>query len=133
MGLLLGVWLAFKFGFLLGTLIGLSGITAKAVGFLIIVVVVLLFITIGSRAAKGLFKFTGLEMIDNVGGALLSLLKMALILSVLILCIEALSSKSTLANSESVQKSKLYTPIKNLSEHIFPYIDLVKNRLEKQI
>lgn len=131
-GVFLGVWLAFKFAMSVGGFFGLSGISAKVIGFIIIIAAVLTLIAICGRLARGLFKFTGLEMVDTIGGALLSMLKMGLVLSILLVSFDAVNRNYTIVSKKNIEKSKLYTPIKRLSDYLFPYVDLVKGKFSQE-
>lgn len=127
-GLLAGVWLAFRYGEALGQWMRLEGTTAVVVGALCIVVATLLVIAVAGRLARGLCKLTGLGLFDQMGGLILSVAKMGLILSLLLLLFDGLNSEHRWVERRTMEKSLLYKPVKDISDFVFPYLDEVKER-----
>ena len=128
-GLLIGVWLAFRYGRTLGLMLKLEPSLAAVVGFIVIVAGVLIVIGLVGRLARGLFKITGLGMYAPVGGVVLGGLKMALILSVLLCGFDYLNNRHGWVSKEAIGRSKLYVPVKGMSAYVFPYVDFVQDKL----
>lgn len=128
-GLLVGVWLAFRYGRELGLAMKLDPSLAPVVGFVVIVAGVLIAIGLLGRLAHGLFKITGLGMFDTVGGVVLGGLKMALILSVLLCGFDYLNGRHGWVSGETLGRSRLYAPVKGLGAYVFPYVDFVQDKL----
>lgn len=128
-GLLLGVYLAFRYGKALGEWMRLEEGTALVVGFLCIVIGVLIAISLLGHLMRGLFKIAGLGIFDQIGGLVLGAAKMALILSLLILVFETINNNRHWVSQERIDRSRLYGPVKGISSFAFPYLDLVKKQL----
>ena len=128
-GLLVGVWLAFRYGRALGLAMKLDPSLASVVGFVVIVVGVLIVIALLGRLARGLFRIAGLGMFDMAGGVVLGGLKMALILSVLLCGFDYLNDRHGWVSKETIDRSKLYVPVKGMSAYVFPYVDFVQDKL----
>ena len=58
--------------------------TGQAAGFLIVFGLVLVALALLGRLMRGLFKFAGLGLFDQLGGAALGIVKVALLVSVLL-------------------------------------------------
>lgn len=128
-GLLIGVWLAFRYGRTLGLAMKLDPSLAGVVGFVVIVVGVLIAIGLLGRLARGLFRIAGLGMFDSVGGVVLGGVKMALILSVLLCGFDYLNDQHGWLSQETVGRSRLYEPVRGVSAYVFPYVDFVQDKL----
>ena len=128
-GLLVGVYLAFRFGRHIGNLVGVEESLAGVVGFAIIIVVVIIAMAIAGRLLSGLFRLAGLGVLDRIGGAALSLVKVALLLGVLLYGFDTLNKSEGWAEEETLEKSILYKPLTGSVKYIFPYLDFVKDKL----
>lgn len=128
-GLIIGVYLAFRYASAFGVWMGMDGTTAQVVGFIVIVVGVLLAITVLGRLMRGLFKVAGLGMLDQIGGMLIAVIKMALIISVILSALEAVNSDNSLYNPKKVNESIFYKPIKKVAGVAFPYLIFIKDQV----
>ena len=128
-GLLVGVWLAFRYGRALGLALKLDPSLASVVGFVVIVVGVLIAIALLGRLARGLFRIAGLGMFDAAGGVVLGGVKMALVLSVLLCGFDYLNDRHGWLSQEAIGRSRLYAPVKEVSAYVFPYVDFVQDKL----
>jgi len=126
LALILGIFLAFKFGEPLGEALGIGETFARIVGFIIIILAVLLCLAIVGRAVRGLFRFAGLGLLDQIGGLLLSVVKMGIILCILLMAFEALNRQKRWVSEEVAEKSVLYKPVRDVADILFPYVDLIK-------
>lgn len=128
-GLLIGVYLAYRYGTMVGSWCGANEPLTQAVGFGVILVVVLVAMAIVGRLLRGLFRIAGLGIFDQIGGVLLAFFKVALILSLLLSIFNRINVEKEWVKSKYVTESMLYRPILQLSEYAFPYIHLVKDQL----
>lgn len=128
-GVIIGIWLALKYGSALGHAIRVNDQFAAIVGFIIILIVTLVLIALVGRLLKEIFTFAGLKMFDSVGGVLLSLLKMGLIMSVILLLFDALNHHKPMISQSKLDASLLYDPVKGIAGYIFPYIDFLAGKL----
>ena len=128
-GVILGTWIGFHFGEKIGELFNLSGQMAYVVGFVSAIVLVLLSVALISHLIKGLFRVSGLGMLDHVGGVVLSLFKIILIMSLVVALFHELNSRNCWVDDKYIDSSKIYTPIRNTSSLIFPFAVSLKDRL----
>ncbi len=128
-GVILGTWIGFHFGDKIGEFFNLSGQTAYVVGFISAIILVLLSVALISHLIKGLFRVSGLSMIDHVGGVILSLLKIVLILSLIVALFDELNSRYEWVEDKYIDNSTMYVPMKNTSDMVFPFAKSLKDRL----
>ncbi len=125
-GLIAGVWLAWHFGDVLGSWMGLDEPLATAAGFLTILVGVMIVLALLGRLLRGLFRFAGLGPFDAIGGVLLGVLKMALLLSVLLLAFLPLNRAGGWVSPQTLERSRLYKPLSQVAPMAFPYLQELK-------
>lgn len=128
-GLLAGVWLAFRYGGKVGAWLGIDPAVDTIIGFIIIVVAVVVAIAILGRLLKGVFRFAGLAVLDRFGGAVLSLFKVGLVLGLLLYAFDYLNRSQHWVEQRKLESSMLYKPLTETAKFIFPYVDLVKDKL----
>lgn len=126
-GLLLGVWLAFKFNDQLSEWIGVDveGIAAYAILFAVGVLVAWLF----SRISGWILNGVGLGFIDKIGGAVVSLVVYCLVLSLLLGFFRNLNSSLKIVEPEVLESSVLVGPVERVSEVVFPYLVEAKDAI----
>ena len=94
-------------------------IIAFALTFIAIVAGIHLFAKVLTKIAD--FAFLG--WINKLAGAVFSMLKTILALSVVILLFEKINVKNMIAKQETLDNSIFYNPIKKVSEFIYPQIE----------
>lgn len=119
-GLLLGVWLAFKFNDRLSEWIGveIEGVAAYVVLF----VVGVLLAWICSRISNWILNGIGLGVVDKIGGAVLSVVVYSLVLSLLLGLFRNINSSLHIVEDKVLEESVLVEPIEKVSEVVFPYL-----------
>lgn len=127
--LVVGAWLAFRYAERVGIWFGMNGAEASVAGFIAVLVVSVIVITLGSRLLRGVFRWTGLGIFDSLFGAALSVLKMAVIASLVIAAIDTLNVNYSLIGREKIESSKAYLPLRNFSTKIFPLFERVKEQV----
>lgn len=132
-GLLMGVWLAFRYGGVVGRFLGLNPSAENIVGFIVIVILTVIVVAIIGRLLSGLFRFAGLAILDRFGGAILALFKMALILGLLLYGFVWINRTQEWVQQEKLEKSFLYKPLTSAANWVFPYIDMVKETLFEDV
>ncbi|NMH88885.1 CvpA family protein [Flavivirga algicola] len=93
-------------------------ITAFAITFVIIV----LAITLAGKALTKLANFAALGIINKLLGGLFGGLKIALILSVILIVFDRMNSAIPFTDEETLETSILYKPVKSLVPTILPSI-----------
>ena len=91
-------------------------ITAFAVTFVVIVLV----ISLAGKALTKLADFASLGFLNKLLGGLFGGLKIALILSVLLLIFSSLNKTIPFVPDEEIETSILYNPVKSLAPMVFP-------------
>lgn len=128
-GVILGIWLGYNFGEIVGEMFSLEGFSAYIVGFISTIIVTIVIIAIVSRLIKGLFRISGLGLLDHIGGIVLSLCKTFLIMTLLVSLFDRLNKKYDWVGNAKLNQSILYTPIFKSSEVIFPLAIDIKDSL----
>lgn len=126
-GLLLGVWLAFKFNDSLSQWIGVEveGVAAYAILFTAGVLIAWLC----SRISGWILHGIGLGFVDRLGGALLSLLFYCLLLGLLLGFFRTLNSSLHIVDEKVLEESALTEPVERVSEVVFPYLEEVREAI----
>lgn len=93
-------------------------VTAFAITFIIIIVV----ISFAGKALTKLANFAALGIINKLLGGVFGALKIALILSILLIVFNKMNSTVTFVNDEKLKDSILYKPVKSLAPMLFPSI-----------
>lgn len=104
-------------------------ITAFAITFIVIVMV----IALAGKALTKLADFAALGLINKVLGAVFGTLKIAVILSVVLIIFDSMNKALPFTDEDSIEESMLYQPIKDLVPAIFPIILEKKEVLEEQL
>ncbi|MFC4722684.1 CvpA family protein [Geojedonia litorea] len=104
-------------------------ITAFAITFIVIVMV----IALAGKALTKLADFAALGLINKVLGAVFGTLKIAVILSVVLIIFDSMNKALPFTDEDSIEESMLYEPIKDLVPAIFPIILEKKEVLEEQL
>lgn len=123
--LVAGAWLAFRFSSLLASLIGpwlhVSEKVLNIGAFAIIMIASILLFALLGRGLKAIVNLALLGWLDKTLGAVLALVKVALILGILIILFSHLNAKFGWVEKEVLDSSLLYNPLKSLAYTVFPY------------
>lgn len=123
--LVAGAWLAFRFSSLLSSwlapYIGVSSQVLNIISFAVIMIVSILLLALVGRGLKAVVKLALLGWLDKTLGALLAIVKVALILGIAIILFTHLNARFSWVEKEVLDSSLLYNPLKELAYAIFPY------------
>ncbi|MBR3681998.1 MAG: CvpA family protein [Tidjanibacter sp.] len=128
-GVLLGAWLAFKFGAKLGEWIGVE--LNEIVAYVIVFLVAVLVAGLAGRIAAAILKATGLGIINRLGGAALSVVEYALVASLLLGLFERINEATEWVEPKVMEESVLVGPVQAISDFVFPYLLEVKEAIEE--
>jgi membrane protein required for colicin V production len=121
--LALGIWLAWRWGGAIGGWLGIEqGATARVVGFIIVLVVVIVAVVLLGRLTRGLFRIVGLGVFDNLLGAAFSALKMALFIGLVIMVIGYFDPGSRLISEGTRGGSVMFRAVDGVCDAVFPFI-----------
>ncbi|NIJ43816.1 membrane protein required for colicin V production [Wenyingzhuangia heitensis] len=103
-------------------------LTAFAITFLVIVIS----ISLAGKLLTKLASLIALGWINKILGAIFGVIKVGLILSVILGWLERINGVIPFLEKEQIEKSILFTPVKNLAPAIFPtLLDKLENNTEK--
>lgn len=105
--------------------------TVNIIAFAITFIVIVLVIALAGKALTKLADFAALGVLNKLLGALFGLLKMAVILSVILIIFDSFNTKLPFADEEDLEDSTFYEPIRSLVPTIFPII-LEKKSIEEE-
>lgn len=128
-GLLCGVYFAFRYGARVGGWLHAGEEVATAAGFVVVVLAVVLALAVLGRLIRGVFRFAGLGVFDAAGGAVFGVLKMLLVLGALLCAFETLNRATGWVESDRYEKAMLYRPLRGTSDLLFPYLREMKDKM----
>ncbi len=126
-GVVLGAWLAFKFGAKLGDWIGVQ--LNEVVAYVIVFLVAVLAASLMGRIAAAVLKATGLGILNRLGGLVLSVVEYALILALLLGLFERINNATGWVEPKVLEESVVAGPVKDVSNFVFPYLLEVKDAI----
>lgn len=124
--LLIGIYIAMKFSYLMRSIIEghvswepkTIEITAFALTFIVVVVGIFLLAKLFTTIAD----FASLGIINRLAGGLFGLLKMTLILSILLSLFLKINYNEMLLSKEKQEQSLFFNPVQKVASFIFPMI-----------
>ncbi|MBO7213381.1 MAG: CvpA family protein [Rikenellaceae bacterium] len=130
-GILLGVWLAFRFSAQVGIWLNLPEAIRREAAFLIVIIAVVILVGLFGKLLGRLFDSVGLSIINKFCGIVLALVKISLLLSVLIAGFELVNNSTKWVDRKTIDSAKLYEPIHKVSSVVFPYLVKLKNSINE--
>jgi len=136
--LLLGVWGAVKFSDITaGYLTGIINVDEKVLGviaFAITFILIVIGVHFVARAVEGIAEAAALSIVNKVFGAAFGVLKIAFIISIVLVVLNAANSNLGFLSPEFKQKSLFYKPISRFAPSIFNYLnfDEIKKEVQTQ-
>lgn len=119
-GIAIGVWLAARFGGDAVAWFGIRGEYSAVWGFIVILILTIVLVAIVARLIRGVLRFAGFAFLDNILGAVLSICKYLLILSMLFSAFDIVNNAFTMVDDKEFERSKMYRPIANISHWATP-------------
>lgn len=122
--LIVGIYGSFKFSwFTTGILVNNLGLTGQYlpwISFAITFIIIVLIIHLIARVFTSLLKAVALGFINSFLGIIFGVIKVAFILSILLVVFDPIDMDKNYLSEESKSKSVLYNPIKNFTPSLFP-------------
>ena len=126
--LFLGIYGALRFSFytsdLLANKFHMTTRYLNLISLTITFVAIVIFVHLLAKALDKLIKAIALGFINRLTGVLFGITKVAFILSLLLLLVNAIDRKTHFLPQEKVQESFLYKPISGLAPTLFMYLHL---------
>ncbi|MDR1226047.1 MAG: CvpA family protein [Prevotellaceae bacterium] len=127
--LISGIYLAYKLSFLLAgwpSGLGLSTHTVSVVAFIITFILVVVVARLVGSALNKIVKVVLLGWANRLCGVLVSVLKMAFIISIALLLLNTINDVTKFLPGKQISDSKLYSPLAKFAPSIFPYLAFSK-------
>ncbi len=136
-GLVLGVYLAFKFSMLF------EGVAAKYISgnsnaipyisFFLVFILVIIIMVLLAKFLEGILKIGKINSVNKIAGAVFGLVKFLLIISIILSLFRPVDDQLHVLKKEVKEGSLLYKPVMNASRYIFPALSEVKKVYEKKL
>lgn len=136
-GLLLGIWGAIKFSdYTVGLLREHLNMTTEylpIIAFAITFAFIVIVVHFLGKIVEGIFEMAFLGFANSILGVVFGVLKMAFILSVILVIIEKSSPRYQILPKDIAEKSIFYRPISRLAPSIFPDLnfDEIKTKIKE--
>jgi membrane protein required for colicin V production len=136
-GLVLGIYVAFKFSGLLHGLVAslfhAEGAVIPVISFVVVFLTIMLVTVLLARLLESVLKATALQPVNKVAGAAFGVLKYALIVSVILWLLKGLDPYWHFINKDTRRESVLYKPILNVSAFIRPALDDIREEFIEHV
>jgi membrane protein required for colicin V production len=94
--------------------------TIKIVAFVIILIAVLIVVNIIARIIEKIFKMVGLNFLNRLAGVVAGTLKIAFILSVILIFFNYINRNELLMSKQTQEESFLYNPLSRFAPSVIP-------------
>ena len=125
--LLLGIYVAIKFSYLMKLMVAShvswNPKTIQIVAFIITFILVVIGISLLAKFLTKMANLASLGIVNKVMGSVFGLLKMILMLSVLLSLFQKINFDYTFAAKSTIDNSYFFNPIKKTAEIIYPSIE----------
>lgn len=135
--LLLGIIGAIKFSgytaFVLTKKFDVTGEYLQLTAFAITFVIIVIAVHIIARLTEKFVKAVALDFVNRILGLLFSTIKIAFIVSIILVIINTIDYKTPFLPRDSVNKSLLYKPLSSLAPMLFPFFRLEYEKMRRDI
>lgn len=125
--LILGIWGAVKFSWWTANIITSLGINSDymhIISFIVTFIVIVILIHLLAQFLNKLLESLALGFVNRIAGMAVGIIKAALIVSVILVVIDALDENSRVIKESAKQESLFYEPIANIVPTILPFLHL---------
>ncbi len=137
MGLVLGLYIAFKFSGLLHGLVAswfdADGAIIPVISFVVVFLAILLVTILLAKLLEGILKATALQPVNKVAGAVFGTLKFALIVSVVLWLLRGLDPYWKPIGDDTKKESVLYGPMLKVSSFIRPALEDIREEFIENV
>jgi membrane protein required for colicin V production len=124
--LILGIWGAIRFSsFTAGKLYDYFDMSGKYVGiisFMVTFLIIVIIIHFIGMLVDKLMEAVSLGFFNKLLGTVFGLLKSVLIMSIILVVLNAIDARRPFLPKETIERSKLYNPVSDIAPAIFPII-----------
>ena len=129
---LIGIYIAVKFSYVVGSFIGDSK-TAKVAAFIITLLLVVIGIHLLAKVFSGIASTLFLGWLNKLGGAFFALLKTTLLLGIVLSLFQKVNINDALVSKETQVNSIFFNPILKTSEFMLPVLTDWFESLKKNV
>ncbi len=123
--LVVGAWAAFRFSGLVCTLVQprlhIDEKMLHIIVFILMIILIAVAFRLLGKVIKASIKFITLGWLDKLLGAAFSVVKTGLVIGILLILFSSVNAEYGFVSSDSLAKSRMYEPVKNMTCGIFPY------------
>ncbi|MBF4493642.1 CvpA family protein [Flavobacterium sp. JLP] len=134
--LLLGIYIAIKFSFLMKEIIGKhvswNPNTIQVTAFILTFILVVVGVYFLAKILTGIADFAFLGWANKLGGGFFRVLKTILIMSIFIAFFEKINFNNTFAKKETLDNSIFYNPVKKVAAFVYPSIEKWYDTFKKE-
>lgn len=124
--IILGAWAAFHFSSgicsWLSQYLTIDQNLLKVIAFVLVIIVISIILNLLGNALTRLLHALSLGWFNGTLGVLFGIIKVGIILGLLIMVFEGLNSSIQLVDIHTLDKSKVYVTLRDLTEAVFPYL-----------
>ncbi len=133
LGIGIGIWLGLSIGSNIASMLGIGGNYTSVWGFVIVLLLTIIASAILARILRKIIKFAGIGFIDIILGALLSMAKYVIVISMFLAAFDTINQSLPLVKHKHIEASKLYRPISNISDDwLAPSWEWAQKQLESE-
>lgn len=136
-GLIIGLYVAFKFSGLLhgwvSSIVDRNSAVLPVLSFTIVFGAVLLIMILLARFLEGILKITGLQVFNQVAGSVLGVVKFALVVSVVLWLLKSLETHWNFINPQTKKESLLYEPVLKTASFITPALQDIRDEFREAV
>lgn len=127
-----GVWGAIHFSYFISGILNLTSPYSPLISFAITFVIIVIVVFIFAKLLEKSVNLLALGFINKLAGAFFGFLKIAFILSILLLIINKATADKPLIPEETQKGSVLYQPISIFAPYVIPKLNFeeIKNKIE---
>ncbi len=123
-GLIAGIYFAAIFaetvGMHIGEYVDWDQNTVKIVAFVVVLIIVLIVVTLIARIIEKIFKMAGLNFLNRLAGVVAGTLKVAFILSVILIFFNYINRNELFMSKQTQEESFLYNPLSRFAPSVIP-------------
>lgn len=130
--ILAGVYGSIHFSYFISDYLNLSSPYAPIISFAITFLLIIIIIFILAKILEKSINLLALGFLNKLAGAFFGLLKIALILSIIILLFNKLNTENTLIKEDTKKESRIYPYVSVIAPYIIPKLDFkeIKKKIE---
>lgn len=136
-GLILGLYIAFKFSSLLNgwlsKIVSADSAVIPYLSFIIVFAAILLILILFAKLLENVLKAVSLNVLNQVAGAVLGIIKFALVVSIILWGFKSLEPHWNFINASTKKQSLLYGPVLKTASFLTPALQDIKEEFKEKV